>query len=157
VSTPAGAATPDEAADAAVAPRLLYVLQRLSRASLRMAEERLREFNLTAPQYTALSVLAARTGLSNAQLARRCYVTPQSMSEVILELERRELIRRAPDRLNKRILRTVLTTEGRGALAACDAAIEEVETLMLRTLPPDTRVRLRAELVECVHSLGAGL
>jgi DNA-binding MarR family transcriptional regulator len=157
VSTPAGAATPDAAPDAEVAPRLLYVLARLSRASREKAEERLRPFNLTAPQYAALSMLAARSGLSNAQLARRCYVTPQSMSEVILELERRDLIRRAPDRLNKRILRTVLTTKGREVLAACDAAVDEVEALMLASLPPETRERLRDELIECVHNLGAGL
>ena len=33
--------------------------------------------------YTALSVLRAQDGLSNAQLARRSLVTPQSMSEVL--------------------------------------------------------------------------
>ena len=125
-------AEPDPAAAAAeAAPRLLYVVGRVDRAIRRELDARLRPFELTSPQYTALSVLSARSGLSNAQLARRCYVTPQSMSETILMLERRGLIRRAPDHLNKRILRTVLTTNGQDVLRACDAAADEVETTML--------------------------
>jgi DNA-binding MarR family transcriptional regulator len=138
-------------------PRLPYVIARLDRAIRRELEARLRASDLTPPQYTALSVLSARSGLSNAQLARRCYVTPQSMSEVILLLERRGLIRRAPDAANKRILRTVLTPAGRDVLSACDAAVEDVEEKMLATLDSDAACRLRTDLIECVHNLGAGL
>ena len=45
-------------------------------------------YGLTTLQYTTLSVLG-RQGrpLSNAQLARRAYMTPQAMSEVIEALE----------------------------------------------------------------------
>ena len=47
----------------------------------------MREYGLTTLQYTTLSVLGAAGELSNAQLARRSYMTPQSMSEVIEALE----------------------------------------------------------------------
>ena len=42
----------------------------------------MKPYGLTTLQYTTLSVLGRRGELSNAQLARRAYMTPQSMSEV---------------------------------------------------------------------------
>lgn len=137
-------------------PRLSYVLARLERAARSAIEERVRPLGLTRPEYTALSVLQTRSGLSNAQLARRCYVTPQSMSEVILALESRGLIRRAPDRLNRRILRTVLTSKGNEVLAACDAAVNELENTMLHGVAPAAQRQLVQAMVMCVHNLGAG-
>jgi DNA-binding MarR family transcriptional regulator len=134
-------------------PRVSYLLARLERAFRGALDECLAELGLTTPQYAALSILKARTGLSNAQLARRCFVTPQSMSEVILGLERNGLIRRAPDRANRRILRTVLTPEGQRMLAACDAAVDEMEQTMLVDVPARTQRELRDSLLECVHAL----
>ena len=69
---------------------------------------------LSVAQYTTLSILRSRSGLSNAQLARRLWVTPQSMNEVISALERAGLIERVPDVANRRILRTALTRDTAG-------------------------------------------
>jgi DNA-binding MarR family transcriptional regulator len=137
-------------------PRLSYAIARLERALRREVAERLREHGLTVPQFTALSILSSRGELSNAQLARRCYVTPQSMSEVILALERDGLIRRAPDRANRRVLRTALTANGRATLAACDAAVNEVEEGAFAHLPAAARRRFGREIIDAVHNLGAG-
>jgi DNA-binding MarR family transcriptional regulator len=137
--------------------RFGYIIGRLNQAVRREIEERIRPHSLTIPQYTALSILRDRGGLSNAQLARRTLVTPQSMNEVIAVLERDGLIRRAPDANHRRILRTTLTPKGRKVLAACDRSIEEMEELMLSELSPAERERLRDALLSCVHMLGAGL
>jgi DNA-binding MarR family transcriptional regulator len=118
-------------------PRVSYVVARLDRALRREIDKRVSPHGLTASQYTALSVLATRTGLSGAQLARRAYVRPQSMSELIAALERQGLIERSPDPAHKRILRATLTRKGRRVLAACDAAIDEMEAAMLRDVPPE--------------------
>jgi hypothetical protein len=40
-------------------------------------------FELSIPQFTTSSVLRRRPGLSNAQLARRALILPQSMIQVI--------------------------------------------------------------------------
>lgn len=137
-------------------PRIGYIVGRLDRAIRRAIEERITPHSLTIPQYTALSILRERSGLSNAQLARRTYVTPQSMNEVIAALERDGLIRRAPDANHRRILRTTLTPKGRRVLAACDEAIGEMEADMLSELSPAAREQLRDGLLSCVHRLGAG-
>ena len=64
-------------------PRLSYLIGRLDRVLRRRLSAAVEPVGLTLPAYTALSVLRAQDGLSNAQLARRSLVTPQSMSEVL--------------------------------------------------------------------------
>ena len=73
-----------------VEPRVSYVIARLERAVRQGINERVRPYGLTTLQYTTLSVLGRGRpgdGLSNAQLARRSFMTPQAMGEVIEALE----------------------------------------------------------------------
>ncbi|HZT54359.1 MAG TPA: MarR family transcriptional regulator, partial [Gaiellaceae bacterium] len=119
--------------------------------------EALRQHGLTTPQYTALSVLRARSGLSNAQLARRALITPQSMSEVVAALEAKGLVRRRSDPDHGRILRTELTERGAASLAAADGTVDEIEAQMLAELAPPERERLLAWLASCARMLGAGI
>ena len=137
--------------------RLSYVIARLDRAVRRGIEQALEPFDLTVPQFTTLSVLARRSGLSNAQLARRAYITPQSMHEVVLQLERRGLLERRPDPGHRRILRATVTAGGRDVLARCEALVAEMEETMLAALDDEAGERLAHDLATCVHALGAGL
>jgi DNA-binding MarR family transcriptional regulator len=137
-------------------PRLSYLVGRLDRALRRQLTEALRPLGVTLPQFTALSVLHSRSGLSNAQLARRALITPQSMIEVTAALERRGLIERRADPGHARILRAAITAEGENVLTACAAAVDEVERRMLAALPADARERLAADLTGLLDMLGAG-
>jgi DNA-binding MarR family transcriptional regulator len=138
------------------APGVSYVVARLDRAIRREIEQRTKEHGLTLPQYTALSILRRQAGLSNAQLARRSYVRPQSMNQVIVQLERSGLIEREPDANHRRVLRTSLTAEGKKVLAACDRDVAEMEAVMLADLSATDRDQLMHSLIACVHQLGAG-
>ena len=90
-------------------PHISYVIARLERAVRKEIGRLVGPRGLSVAQYTTLSILRSRSVLSNAQLARRLWVTPQSMNEVISALERAGLIERVPDAGNRRILRTTLT------------------------------------------------
>jgi DNA-binding MarR family transcriptional regulator len=138
-------------------PRISYVIARLERAVRRELGDRLEPNGLSVPQYTTLSVLRSRSGLSNAQLARRAYITPQTMSEVIGALEEKGLVERAPDPSHKRILRITVTRRGRRVLERCDASVNEMEERMLSELSDGDRSKLAHALRSCVHQLGAGL
>lgn len=142
---------------ASAQPRLAYVIGRLDRALRRHLDEAVRPHGLTTQQYTALSVLRARAGLSNAQLARRSFITPQSMSEVLAALVAKGFVRREAHPTHGRILRVELTPKGFAALAACDAAVDAIEEQMLRELSGRDRERMLANLKSCVRMLGAGL
>ena len=138
-----------------MAPRISYVVGRLDRALRREIGTLVAP--LTVPQYTALSILRDRAGLSNAQLARRSYVTPQSMNEVIAALEREALVVRAPAANHGRVLETTVTDKGLDFLARCDRAVTEMEDRMLADLDAEARADLLKALTDCVHRLGAGL
>lgn len=140
-----------------VEPRVSYVIARLERAVRAGINERVRPYELTTLQYTTLSVLGSRgRPLSNAQLARRAYMTPQSMIEVIDALEHKGLIRRAPHPNHRRVYPATLTAKGRRVLAACDIAVKEMEEEMLSELGADERESLVASLKACVRGLHAG-
>ncbi|MGI8712955.1 MAG: MarR family winged helix-turn-helix transcriptional regulator [Solirubrobacteraceae bacterium] len=137
-------------------PRLSYIVGRLDRAVRHELDHRLQPFGLSWPQYTALSVLRHTAGLSNAQLARRSYVTPQSMIEVISALESAGYVERAPSASHRRVLETQLTARGLAELEACDRAVDEMEREMLAGIAESERAALSSSLISCVRALHAG-
>lgn len=123
-------------------PRLSYLVGRLDRIVRREFVGALEAAGLTLAQYTALSVLAARPGLSNAQLARRSLVTPQAMNQALANLIDRGLINRRPHPTKGRVLSVELTRAGYETLAQLDSAVDEVEDRLLAPLASDERARL---------------
>jgi DNA-binding MarR family transcriptional regulator len=139
-------------------PRISYVVARLERALRAAITERVKPHGLTTLQFTTLSILGRRgQPLSNAQLARRAYMTPQSMSEVIDALERKGLIRRDTHPNHRRVLPAALTAKGRRVLAACERSVDELEDEMLAGLTGAERDALLETLKGAVRALGAGL
>ena len=136
--------------------RLSYVIARLERAVRAAINERVRPYGLTTLQYTTLSVLGRRGALSNAQLARRSYMTPQSMSEVIEALESKGLIERTQHPNHRRVLPAQVTATGRKVLEACEEAVAAMEEEMLRDLGPEEREIFYNGLVSSVRALHAG-
>jgi DNA-binding MarR family transcriptional regulator len=127
-------------------PLTLYMVKRLELVIRARMDVALRPFGLSTVQFTALTALRARDGLSSAQLARRSFVTPQTMNEMVHSLERRGLIarRQAPD--NRRVLLLTLTDSGQGLLAQCDPLVEAIEGEMLAAIPAGQHGLLRQSL-----------
>lgn len=136
---------------------LLYLVGRIDRVVRRAIHDAVREYGLSVNQYTALSVLGHRSGLSNAQLARRSLVSPQSANEVLRSLEEQGLVRRSAHPEHGRILQTRLTPKGRRTLEACDQQVREVESGMVAGLTSQQHATLRNALVSCIHAMHGGL
>ncbi|MGW2157090.1 MarR family winged helix-turn-helix transcriptional regulator [Nonomuraea sp. NPDC001699] len=128
------------------APSLLYAVKRLELAIKSRLDEMLRDSGVTTPQYTALTVLRHKDGMTAAQLARDSFVTPQAMADLIGALDRRHLIRRSPNPANKRELLLYLTDEGRALLDTHAEAAAELEDRMVSGLSPDQADTFRAAL-----------
>lgn len=133
-------------------PHTTYLIGRLDRIIRRALEEKLRPHGVTLLGYTALTVLAARPGLSNAQLARRSFMTPQGMNQAVAVLAERGLVRRSPDSSNRRRQRIELTDAGQRVVARCTASVEEYEQTLLAALGPAAREHLNALLRNVVES-----
>ena len=113
----------------------------------------LREVGLTTPQYAALSVVEGEEGLSGALLARRCFVTPQTMNGILINLERAGLMERRAHPEHGRVLQAYLTGDGERMLSRAHALVEAIEEQMVGDLTEGERARLLAVLRGCADAL----
>jgi DNA-binding MarR family transcriptional regulator len=134
---------------------LIYVVGRVNQGIRREMRKRLAEWSLSVQEFTALSVLDARPGLSNAQLARRALVTPQSMIELLARLEQRGLVKRNVDPAHRLILRAELTAEGRELLRAADPAIRAIQDEMLVDVPAHEREAATSVMLRAMSALSS--
>lgn len=132
-----------------------YELKRAQQAFCVAADEGLRVASLTNAQYAALALLEQDGPLSSADLARRCYVTPQTMNQIVAGLETRALVRRDAHPVHGRIRQTSLTEAGHALIAAAHEQVRAVEAAMVAELSEPERHELVRLLQSCVRALGA--
>jgi DNA-binding MarR family transcriptional regulator len=116
----------------------------------------LRKWDLSVQEYTALSVLRLRPGLSNAQLARRTLVTPQSMLEILSKLDSRELVRRAFVSERVGVIRNDLSAEGERLLAVAGPEIVALQERIFAGLTEPQLRMLSDILATAMQRLSAG-
>src|SRR6202034_3031157 len=112
--------------------RVGYLIKRAQMVLHDAMADALGSHDLTVTQFAVLTALDEEPGLSNADLARRAFVTPQSMHAVLQELERLQLVVRRPHPQHQRVLQAALTETGRQTLVAAANAVNSVEEQMLR-------------------------
>ncbi len=138
-------------------PGVPYAVARLHQRVFAGVSDRVAPYDLTTLQFTTLSVLSRHGApLSTSQLARRAFMTPQSMSEVIHALERKGLIKRNPHPNHRRTLPATLTPKGGRVLAACEDAVAEFENTMLEGFSTSDRVAFLDMIKTAVRNLGGG-
>lgn len=135
--------------------RLTYLVKRLESAVRRDLDAIMQEQGLTTPQYAALSILRRSPGLSSAQLARRSFVTAQSMQVMVAAFERSGFIERRTDAGHQRILRNYLTAAGEEVLARSEDAADRVEEQMIAGLSDAMVEDLREAMEACIKNLMA--
>lgn len=113
-----------------------YALKRAQQALRGHLDKELRNIGLTTPQYSVLAGLEFSAGLSSAELARRAFVTPQTMQSIIATLERDGLIMRMAHPVNGRVRTTELTPAGRAALRAAHEIVANAEVLTRNAVAP---------------------
>ncbi len=146
-----------EEVSARAEPGMSYAIARLHQRVFAGITERVAPYGLTTLQFTTLSVLSRHGApLSTSQLARRAFMTPQSMSEVIHALERKGLIKRNPHPNHRRTLPATLTAKGRRVLTTCDEAVSEFEDAMLDGFSKADRVMFRDMIKAAARNLGGG-
>ncbi len=134
-------------------PRFSYAVGLLDRSVRRSLGAVLRPFGLTVAEYTALSLISRRDGYSNAELARRSFVSPQAMHEMITSLEQRGLLERASSESHRSMRHTHLTGSGRDLLERCNVAVDEMEEVMLAGVAPGQRAEIITILRQSARNL----
>lgn len=136
-----------------LSPRVSYLIRRVERGVRTELDAALKPLAVTTTEYTTLSVLAHRGGLSSAQLARRAFVSAQAMNLIVVSLERNGWIERVADPDHNRALRATLTRRGHAVLAECNRATSHVEALLLSRLTARRASELHEALEACVAAL----
>lgn len=132
---------------------LTYLLRQAG-AAVRLAMEReLADLAVTPPQFSALTMLIAYGELSNAELARLTLQTPQTVNVIIGNLARRGLVVKRPDGSNGRILRLVITPEGKRLAERCKIRADRIETLLQSKLKPSAERAVRDWLAALARDL----
>jgi DNA-binding MarR family transcriptional regulator len=116
-------------------------------------EAELALIGITAAQNAALLAVAGNPRISNAELARAAFVTPQTMQAILVNLERGGLVVRNPHPEHGRIIMTELTEKGQKAVADGASAADAVERQMLSTLSGDEAAVLCELLKRCAAAL----
>ena len=75
-------------------------------------------------------------GASNAELARRAFVTPQTMQAILAALERSGFIARTPHPEHGRVQNTELTASGCGVLEAASVIVADAEARLRNAVAP---------------------
>lgn len=139
--------------EARIGASTTYLVSQLHFALRYRTEAALKKYAVTGLQYTVLSVLGLRDGLSSADLSRRFYVTPQSMGQLLGSLEERGFLVRNEDASNRRILRVSLTDAGRQLVEAGAKDIAQVEAIAFAELGDADLQQLRSSLHALVATL----
>jgi DNA-binding MarR family transcriptional regulator len=137
--------------------RIGHQIKRAEQELIAIKNAVLRPVGLNVPQYTVLLVLAEEPGLSGAALARRCLVTPQTMSTVLNTLEIKGMVSRQNHPVHTHIQEARLTRKGRTALTKADEAAVEVERELAKEFTAEERVLLRQLLGRCTNQLTVSL
>lgn len=133
-----------------------YELKRVQHALRAAMDGGVRTLGLTTPQYAALSVLERDEELSGAELARRCFVTPQTMNGILVGLESAGLIERRAHPTHGRVMQAGLTDEGSELLDRAHERVTAVEERMVSGLSEGERQRLLSALRHCTAALESG-
>ncbi len=133
--------------------RVGYELKRVQHDLRLGMDGTLKELNVTAPQYAALSVLAEEPGLSNAALARRSFVTPQTMNQIMVRLEAAGLVERRAHPEHGRVLQAYLTKRGEELREQCAERVDVIEEQMVSGLSEEERSKLLGLLRRCSAAL----
>ena len=129
--------------------RTFYLLNRVNAAVNVQLESVLRPLDITVAQYTCMNRIRGHEVMSSAKLARAHRVSPQTMYEMITNLEKRGLLTREKGPENKKQLLVSLTRNGHKILDLCDRKVDEIEPLAFAGINTANHALLR-ELLQIV-------
>jgi DNA-binding MarR family transcriptional regulator len=130
-----------------------YLVKRTQQALRQACDEQLRAIGLSMSQYAVLRALADSPGASSAELARQCFVTRQSLRDVLGGLRTAGLVTVAAEATSGRARPVTLTRSGKIHLQGAEKLVTEVEDRMLDGFSAADQRRLAQLLKACSENL----
>jgi DNA-binding MarR family transcriptional regulator len=130
-----------------------YLVKRVQQGLRRRLDAALKPTGLSMAQYAVLRALAEHPDASAAELARLCFVTRQSLQDVLAGLRTAGLVETvdAPPRGRSRSLS--LTRLGSRRLTAAHDAVSGVQAAMLQGISVSEQRRAAEVLIRCAENV----
>jgi len=107
------------------------------------------------PSYgNVMEQLDYRDGMRLTDLAKGAGMAPQSIGELVDQLEDLGMVERRPDPDDRRAKRVYLTEKAREAQQAAFGAVMATDQKIVQILGPERFARLRADVIEVIEALG---
>jgi DNA-binding MarR family transcriptional regulator len=133
-----------------------YLVKRVQQSLRRQSDTALRSTGVSMAQYAVLRALADHPDASAAQLARLCFMTRQSLQDLLSGLRSSGLIAESDRPASGRARPLELTATGARRLAAAHTAVMSVELQMTDGISATARRQLVVALTRCAENLEAG-
>ena len=132
-----------------------YLVKRVQQSLRRRSDAVLRSTGVSMAQYAVLRALADHPDASASELSRLCFVTRQSLQDVLSGLRSSRLVVESDQPARGRARALELSAAGRKRLAAAHAAVMGVESTMTEGISATARRQLVAALTRCAENLEA--
>lgn len=130
-----------------------YLVKRVQQGLRRDCDAALKPTGLSMAQYSTLRALKEHPEASAAELARLCFVTRQSLQDVLSGLRAGGLIENADSEPRGRAQSLAVTRLGSRRLAAAHDAVFGVEDVMLQGVSARDRRTVAEVLLSCAKNL----
>ncbi len=119
-----------------------------------LMDDQLRPHGVTTAQMQVLFAIRAEPGSSGAQLARSCYITPQTTQALLKHLEDRGLIVRGKDAVNDRIVTARITPSGERLARMVEKLSSAMQEDLWQGVSDRELARLEKLVILCLGNLG---
>jgi DNA-binding MarR family transcriptional regulator len=130
-----------------------YLVKRVQQGLRRQCDLALKPTGLSMAQYSTLRALHEHPEVSAAELARLCFVTRQSLQDVLSGLRAAGLIENADAEPRGRAQSLALTRLGSRRLGAAHDAVFSVEAVMLQGISARDRRTVADALLRCAQNV----
>ncbi len=130
-----------------------YLVKRVQQGLRRECDAALKPTGLSMAQYSTLRALNEHPEASAAELARLCFVTRQSLQDVLTGLRAAGLIENADAEPRGRAQSLALTHLGARRLSTAHDAVFAVEDVMLQQVSGKDRRTVAEVLLRCAENI----
>ena len=133
----------------------LFLVKRLQFVIRALMDDALRPFQITPLQYTILTILQHKGTMSSVALARRVFLKPQTMHEIVNLFEKRCLIQKERNPDDRRASLISLSPAGIELLRQCYPIVLNLEDRLLSNFTSGQRLIFREGLLGGIAALTA--
>ncbi len=129
------------------------LLEKLLRAYSKYMQEELARVGITPGQPRMLNYLYSHDGCIQKELSENCNLKPSTVTNILLGMEKADLVFRLNDSSDRRILRVFITEKGVQAKEKVTRIVSSFEKRCMQDFTEEQKATLQIELSNLLYNL----